>query len=255
MEDDYYTYDNREYMNEDEDSFPIHSLERQTSYAIVKSTDLEKLRNNIIGECIDFTCLSQEEATIVLIQYQWNMERIRDQWYEDVDENRKKCGLDLNKNALDELKIKKVKPNNKECYICFTPIDNTFFALNCNHFFCGDCWTNFLETKLEDILTCISSSCPQQGCNLIVPEKIFRQFINKDKLLEFEKSIFKNFTDNNVDIKWCPTPNCGICIRSNENYFRTSRNLARAFVPGNILRGSSRIATRFSTISTRSHDT
>jgi ariadne-1 len=213
MEDYDYYYEENNYGEEDY-QYTINTLERQNSYQVVKNTDIEKLRNNIILECCEFTCLSIEEATIVLIQYQWNMERIKDQWYEDVDENSKICGLYPNKLSNINLAKNKVYPNNKECYICYAPKDETFFSLNCNHFFCGECWANYIETCLDDIFTCISSLCPQAGCNLIVPEKIFKNFLNKDKIIEFEKCIYKNFTDNNVDIKWCPTPNCEMCIRS-----------------------------------------
>ena len=72
-----YDYDemleSEDYINYEYDSLPSTSLSRQSSYTIVKSSDLEKLRNNIIAECGEFTCLSTEEATLVLIQYQWNM--------------------------------------------------------------------------------------------------------------------------------------------------------------------------------------
>jgi ariadne-1 len=68
---------------------------------------------------------------------------------------------------------------------------------------------------MEDLLTCIFSTCPQKGCNIIVPETVFHKFlipfpkINSD----YTKSLLKNFTDFNSDIKWCPTPDCGICVR------------------------------------------
>jgi ariadne-1 len=204
---DYYT----EYQY---DSIPTISLTRQTSYSIVKASDLEKLRKNLIQECEEFTCLDREEATILLISYQWNMDSLKDKWYEDTEENRRRCGLDFTKEALNILNKKKVKQNNSECFICMAPRDSTFFALNCQHNFCGDCWKGYLETRLEDILTCISSTCPQEGCNYIVPENVFRIFIKGAKLKEFEKVIYKNFTDNNVDMKWCSAPDCGICVRS-----------------------------------------
>jgi len=214
------SYDGGEYNNNYYDSLAANCFERQTSYTPLKSTDLAKMRICIIEECVEFTCLSNEEATIILIQYQWNMERIRDQWYEDVDENEKKCGLKLNSVAIKFLEEKKVNSRNNNCLICDCSKDLTFFALNCSHFFCGDCWANYLENKLDDILTCISSSCPQQGCNLIVPENIYRKYLSEDKLLEFEKCIFKNFTDNNDDIKWCPAANCDICIRSISHFMK-----------------------------------
>jgi len=91
--------------------------------------------------------------------------------------------------------------------------DDTFFSLSCKHFFCGDCWKGHLESKTEDILTLISSTCPQNGCNLICSESIFKKFLTGNYLNILNKAIYKNFTDNNADLKWCPTPNCGICIK------------------------------------------
>jgi ariadne-1 len=153
--DDYYEYENEYgYYSEQVDNLSL-SLTRQSSggYNIVKNSDLESIRNKIINECQEFTCLSHDEATIVLIQFQWNLERIKDQWYEDVEGNMKKYGLDLNKTSQVELAKKKVKPNNRECLVCYSPFDETFFSLNCRHNFCGDCWSNYLESRLEDILT------------------------------------------------------------------------------------------------------
>jgi ariadne-1 len=213
--DNYYDEIGSDYYNEYQyESFPGISLTRQTSYSIVKASDLEKLRSILIQECEEFTCLDREEATILLISYQWNMDSLKDKWYEDTEENRRRCGLDFTKEALTTLNKKKVKQNNSDCYICMAPKDSTFYALKCQHYFCGDCWKGYLESRLEDILTCISSTCPQEGCNFTVPENAFRLFIKGSKLKEFEKVIYKNFTDNNVDMKWCSAPDCGICVRS-----------------------------------------
>lgn len=196
------------------DSMPTLTLTRQTSYSIIRAEDLEKLRNNLIQECEEYTCLDRDEATLLLISFQWNMDSLKDKWYEDTEENRRKCGLDFTKEALAVLMKKRVNQNNEECYICTAPRDNTFFGLKCGHFFCGDCWVAYLENKLEDVLTCISSTCPQEGCNYVIPENVFKIFIKGPRIKEFEKVIYKNFTDNNVDMKWCPAPDCGICVRS-----------------------------------------
>jgi ariadne-1 len=207
-------YGDEIYCYEEDISTTSNNLGRQSSYAIVKSDDLEKTRDTIIRECMDFTCLNKDDSIIVLTNYQWNIERIRDQWFDDVEMNRKKCGLDLLSSVEAELKKKKILPNNKECLVCYEPKDNTFDSLSCLHFFCGECWKQYLEAKLEDILTCITSTCPLVGCNIVVPETKIRKYLSKEKLIEYQKVIFKNFTDYNVDMKWCPTPDCGICIRS-----------------------------------------
>jgi ariadne-1 len=213
-----YNYEGEAYMGDEgiDIDYCVSSapgLYRASSYTILKTTDIEKIRNQLIENAAEFCSLTKEEATIVLINYQWNYERIKDQWYDNVEENRKKCAIEQSNKSREDLKRKKVDPNNQVCSICYKDYDCTFYSLSCKHNFCGDCWTDYLSTKLEDLLTSISSTCPQNMCNLIVPENVFKLFIPKNKIPLFEKAIFKNFTDNNVDIKWCPTPNCEICIR------------------------------------------
>jgi ariadne-1 len=203
-------YNPEDYYNEIEYDIP---LGRQSSYTVIKATELEKIRNNLISDVSEFTCLSAEDASLILINNQWNIERIKDIWYDNTDENKQKCGLELSKESITNLKEKNIIPNNKFCNICYSEWDKTFFSLTCNHKFCGDCWKDYLTTRLDDVLTTVCTTCPQNGCSLIVPENIFRRFLPNDKLLIYEKAVYKNFTDNNVDIRWCPTPNCDICIR------------------------------------------
>ena len=200
-------YDSNEYFDNDEyaDDF---ALCRQNSYTIIKTSDIEKLRNNIISEVCEFICLSPEETILVLIHYQWNVERIKDQWYDNTDENKQKCGIELTPSVIDILKKRNILPNNKFCYICYSDYNETFFSLSCNHNFCSDCWSQYLLCKLDDLLTSICATCPQDGCSLIVPENTFKKYLSESKKQLYEKAVFKNFTDNNVDMKWCPAPDC-----------------------------------------------
>ncbi len=56
---------------------------------------MEKLRVRKIEDFTEFTTLTKEEATIILILYKWNVEKIKEIWYDNIEENRRKCGLDL----------------------------------------------------------------------------------------------------------------------------------------------------------------
>ena len=80
------------------------------SYEILRSGDIEKLRSRIIEDFAEFTSLSRDEAAIVLIHYQWNVERLKEIWYDKIEENRVKCGLDMNDEA------KKIKENSNQNY-------------------------------------------------------------------------------------------------------------------------------------------
>jgi len=212
--DEYYDYQYESGINDYH-----NNLQRENSYMILKSSDIEKLKSRIIEEAREFTSLSKEEATVVLIQYQWNIEKFRHLWYENVDENKKRCGIELTNQAKLELESYNKKRSDTDvnkCRICeISEIDSTAYSLKCGHKFCSDCWKEYVYYKMEDTFTCILATCPQMGCNIIVPESVFLKFLNNDKKLkeEYQKALLKNFTDLNSDIKWCPTPDCGICVR------------------------------------------
>ena len=93
--------------------------------------------------------------------------------------------------------------------ICLSPFDDSFYCLKCNHFLCADCWYDYLAVKVEDFFVCLTSRCPQDGCELIIPEYLFNKYLklneNKEK---FSKYLLRNFTGFNSDLKLCPGLSC-----------------------------------------------
>lgn len=194
------------------------NLNRENSYTILKKDDIEKLRQRLIEDTMEFLGLEKEETALVLIHYHWNIDKLKDSWYENMEENRKKCGLDTIEKSQKEIESSLVNNKGKSntCRICgINEINISSFALKCCHMFCFECWQDYLKFKMEDLLTCINSTCPQKGCNLVIPESVFLKFLHRDEKLknDYNKALLKNFTDFNSDIKWCPSPDCGICVR------------------------------------------
>ena len=69
-----------------------------------------------------------------------------------------KCGLTALKNEV-------------ECGICLdTVVATDAYALNCKHWFCGDCWRGYLQSALGGTGGCgVLPFCPQSKCKMIVP--------------------------------------------------------------------------------------
>jgi ariadne-1 len=209
---DNYYYDN-DYTNEYEESDALNtpdlSLQKTNSYMILKEDQLLKEREKIIKEAMEFISLDRDEAILVLIFFNWSMDNIHDKWFDDVEKNSIKCGIKL----IDNIDNKKLSKS-KDCLICFQPYDTTFKSLKCNHNFCADCWNEYLSVKIEDFLTCLSSTCPQAGCNLIVTESFFQHLLTDKKSKErFNKAVLKNFVGYNSDIKICPGVSCNNSVK------------------------------------------
>jgi ariadne-1 len=222
----YGEYENNEYTNEyqegtyneyNDENFGMGTgLEKTYSFIILKEDQLLTERDEIIKQCMDFTGTDRNEAILILIFFQWSLDKINDKWYDASEDLRVSCGISQSKVSAQKLMELKIKPGNTECLICMsdrTPeeIENN---LNCGHYFCTECWTEYLSVKSEDLLTCLAATCPQLGCNFIVPESYFFRFIKNPQLKEkFVKAILKNFTGYNSDIKVCPSPSCNISVR------------------------------------------
>lgn len=229
MADEDYYYQEEDYeINYEPDDL---DLEPQQSYNIVKNEDLNTLREKIISEFIDKTYMERDDSIIALINYQWNLDKINDDWYNDVDGNRKKFGIDLDEKNQKDLKNEGVETNTDYCLICFCEFESgdidqqnsnnlESFSLKCKHNFCLDCFNGYIIDKLDDYFGCLNATCPQGGCSLKIPESIFLKCLGNDINLrnKYERNVLRNFTEKNVDIKWCPKENCGRCVRTDKHY-------------------------------------
>jgi len=186
----------------------------QNSYKIIHINEQTPLRNEIISEFMERTCVNRDDAIIALISYQWNLDKIDGDWFNDVDKRRQNFGIDLiNDKILNNLPEIN---NTSYCLICYCEIDyvnkSDCFSFKCLHNFCNDCWELFINSKLDDNYGCLYSTCPQQGCNLKIPESHYIKYLKGDriKIEKYEKIVLKNFTENNNNLKWCPK-DCGRC--------------------------------------------
>ena len=188
-----------------------------TGYNFLLKGEIEKERDKKIEEFIQFSSLSKEEAELILINYNWNIDILNNDWFDKMELIKMNSGLTQTPESIKKISIffkkNKIEPNT--CLICYTKIEEgNEISLNCNHKFCQDCFTQYLKEKLNDQLTLLSTTCPLLGCNYIVTSNIFSKCFKDDSnsLRIYNKCIIRNFTDSNSDIKLCPNPKCDIII-------------------------------------------
>jgi ariadne-1 len=208
-----------EYYQEDYDyEFEEGDLNNQITdenTVFIEEKNIMKEREKMIQEAMEKLFLERPQAILAMIYLEWNIDKL-DNWYEDVDQNRYKAGIELSPKTKEYLKSKGVVENADYCATCYETKDDTFFSLSCGHQFCGDCWTEYLKEKLKNPLGCLSVKCQHSGCTCIVPEEVYRKFItDKIQLEKLDKAIFKNFINRNEDYKQCPNPKCHYYAKSN----------------------------------------
>ena len=118
---------------------------------------------------------------------------------------RKSLGKKKDNNAKDDL-------SPKECGICYEPLENiNEVKLTCGHYFCKDCWTDYLKEKITNA-NVVKISCMQNKCEIILEEKFIKNILKgNNELLDKYDKFYKRkkiIEQKNNNIRSCPFPDC-----------------------------------------------
>ena len=216
MTDEYADYEEYDYQA-CEDGYDQEYLCKKTSFTIIAEDEVLQVREKFIKQALERVDFDRDSIILALTYFKWNVYWLAEKWYDNPEKYSEEAGIIISKSVMSKLAKEKVFPNNKDCSVCFVNINDLenssdMISLSCKHFFCIDCWKEYLSEKLKEINTVIYSSCPQSGCNCIVTESIFKQVLkNKDNDKDYKKyfkAVIKNFTEFNCVIKSCPSPGC-----------------------------------------------
>ena len=214
--------DNDDY-NEYDYEFDENDLKGQVSFEHIKfleEKDISEERDKIISQAEEKLFLERPQAILVMIYYEWNLDKL-DSWYDkDPEENKIKVGIELSEKLKNKFKKEGVESFGNSCLACYEEKDgekdDNFYGLNCGHQFCSECWEEYLKEKLKSPLGALEVKCPQHECTCIVGEDVYKKFIkDKDLLEKLNKAIYKNFINRNEDLRQCPNPHCKYYIKSN----------------------------------------
>ena len=127
--------------------------------------------------------------------------------------NRFKAFEDSYRNSLGKDKSKDKNKSNKdiECGICGEVIiSSDKVKLKCNHYFCRDCWIDYLKEKIINA-NVSKILCMQHGCETILESKFIKSILEgyKELIEKYDKFYQrKKVLEQSDKIKFCPKPDC-----------------------------------------------
>ena len=136
----------------------------------------------------------------------------------------------------------------KECGVCGDEINSADLSkvrLPCKHFFCVDCWTEYLKEKINNA-NVYKISCMEHKCGYILEEKFIKSFISNDNTLleKYEKFLTrKKMLDSNKKMKCCPIPDCdGYAEKKKSKYVKCNFGHEFCFICGQAPHGKKKCA-------------
>ena len=98
-----------------------------------------------------------------------------------------------------------------DCSVCFDSIEgDEIFGLPCSHFFCRDCYADYLECKVNSEGKASDILCPAKDCFLEVDEVTAMKLLPAGPTKErYLKLVARAFVRDNKNLRGCPAPGCG----------------------------------------------
>jgi len=200
-----------------------------------------------INEVYKVTQIPTTTIRILLHHFNWDKEKLMEKFYSE-DQNK------IFKEAQVLSPYRYIKPGNsskslRECGLCCLslPLEMVFTGLDCGHFYCTECWIEYLTTKIMDEGASQMIECP--GCNIVVDDQTVMKLITDPMVKEkYQHLITNSFVQCNRLLRWCPSPGCTNVIKvehvearpvkckcSHEFCFNCSQNV-HDLVPCNLIK-------------------
>ena len=131
-----------DYGNEDNIDMDENEIV-EGKYEFLTMDEMDKEREKKIDEFIQYSNLPKAKAELVLMNNNWNIDILMNDWYDKMQKIMENSGIaqtPLSQKKLDEY-FKKHKVPKNFCLVCETEIEpGDVVCLECNHQFCSDCF-------------------------------------------------------------------------------------------------------------------
>jgi ariadne-1 len=175
------------------------------SYVVVEVVKVEPSMHELITDCASLLNISNDGAIAMLINFQWNKEKLIDIFYADPDKILDEVGLcRVDSNKVDDIF------EHFECKICYCQVETQSeqAILTCGHKFCSGCFSHYLRIQVDEGPSSIRATCAQHKCKCSVPYSMFKRYLEPDQFMKYHQYILGNYIETSKTMRYCPAPNC-----------------------------------------------
>ena len=191
------------WLADDDDDTPVAALPVHTEMSVAA---LAAEQAEQIGQVAALLEVPLVSASVLLRTFQWNTEKLIEQFYEDSDRVLEKAGLGSSAKRQRSGDGDAGDTEEVTCGVCFCDVPRAESAANerCGHRFCNDCWTGHLRVQITEG-NAQAVVCMQDGCRALVELPMVQALVDAKLFAAFARFAQKQFVDDNPYLKFCPT--------------------------------------------------
>jgi ariadne-1 len=168
-------------------------------YEVFDKQRMENFVREKVRDIIDETGVSEAIAYVALQKKKWIAKKAIQFLKEDY--------------TYDSMEKKTQVMNIFDCPICFSTVKlKDACSLDCDHYFCKDCFSGYLIDCVKDGESCAVKTCPWTGCKEVLTNTIYEKFLKGDLLTKYQKFKVRYLVNSCDYFMWCPAPNCEYVI-------------------------------------------
>ncbi|KAK7573894.1 hypothetical protein V9T40_011085 [Parthenolecanium corni] len=188
---------------------------------------------NLLNEAVNAVChslnTSPSLAKLFLLIHSWDVQKVISGYKADVSSFLAtsrvitagcNCALaqpSLLHNHLAPAAADTVNEDSFVCPVCTCAAPGkSALSLKCQHVFCVDCWTAYVQVKISEGLS-TDITCMAQNCDLLVHEEVALQLpISNYHKLQYQHFSFHNYVMSHPQLRYCVGPNCSLVFKAPE---------------------------------------
>lgn len=149
--------------------------------------------------------VSEAVAEALARHYGWDTEKATEEYLNDPSLLESLYGMSLMETPAEpEFNAETLCPS---CYE--SEIEEWSYVAECGHYLCNECFTYYLETKVNAGSSCLKTPCPDQQCRVLVSQALFKQLLEKELYRKYEGFSVSEFVEAQERLlKYCQGPGC-----------------------------------------------
>ncbi|XP_050369058.1 probable E3 ubiquitin-protein ligase ARI8 [Argentina anserina] len=191
---------------EEEDDYKLSP--REKNYKVLNESDIRERQEDDITAVASLLSLSRPAASLVLLHQSWNLESLKEAWFEDEDKVREAVGL-LPASGPVPVVESPEKSGEVKCRICLEACPRgKMKSAGCGHLFCCVCWGSYINISIADGPGCLLLRCPDPPCRVAIDGEMIETFSSEEHKSKYSYYLRRSYIEASKKTKWCPAPGC-----------------------------------------------
>ncbi|XKL68467.1 hypothetical protein PGB90_003958 [Kerria lacca] len=210
---------------EDPELFPVECLTME---------QVEMFLNEAVNSVCHILNINMSLAKLFLLFNNWDVEKIISGYKLDItsflissrvlptlQSQQQSANIDDNDCQCEQQQPGSGNIINDNVFICpvctCSSLKSLGLCLECQHTFCTECWTTYVEVKISEGQS-TEITCMAQNCNLLLQEVIALKLpISSYLKLQYQHFAFHNYVISHPLLRFCVGPNCNVIFKAKQS--------------------------------------